>query len=71
MSEYPQHDYDEKFKTVFEKLDRIDSALRGNGQVGMVTRLDRLERSMATVSRIVWLLVAVGLAQVVNMLWGA
>jgi len=26
---------------------------------------------MATVSRIVWLLVAVGLAQVVNMLWGA
>ena len=56
---------------VFEKLDRIDSALRGNGQVGMVTRLDRLERSMATVSRIVWLLVAVGLAQVVNMLWSA
>ena len=64
------NEHDEKFTIVFDKLDRIDAALRGNGQVGMVTRLDRLERSMAAVSRIVWLLVAVGIGQVVNMLWG-
>ena len=72
MHDCPEkRDCDKKFAEISTMLKTIDESLRGNGKVGLCTRVDRLERSWTTTSRLVWLLVGVGLVQIVNMLWGA
>ena len=54
----------QQFDILFEKLDRIDVAIRGNGKPGIIVRLDRLEQSAKSQAKLIWLLigaVAVGL----------
>jgi len=45
-----------QFRLIHEKLDRLDRAIRGNSQPGIMVRLDRLERRSATTLRLVWLI---------------
>jgi len=47
----------QQFDILFEKLDRIDVAIRGNGKPGIIVRLDRLEQSAKSQAKIIWLLV--------------
>ena len=47
-----------EFAAVHGKLDRMDEAIRGNGELGIKTRLDRLERSDAIRNRLLWLITA-------------
>ena len=61
-----QWDCDKEFDEISKMLKSIDESL-----VGLCTRLERLERSLTTTSRVIWLLVGIGLVQVINMLWGA
>jgi hypothetical protein len=42
------------------KLDTIDSTIRGNGKVGILTRLDRLEQIQLFKSKLFWIGVGVG-----------
>jgi hypothetical protein len=54
----------QQFDILFEKLDRIDVAIRGNGKPGIIVRLDRLEQSAKSQAKLIWLLagaVAAGL----------
>ena len=48
----------DEFASVHTKLDKLDEAIRGNGKVGITTRLDRLERDAAVRSRLLWLITA-------------
>ena len=43
-----------EFAEIKDTLKSIDHAIRGNGKVGIVTRLDRVERVLATGSRVFW-----------------
>jgi len=47
----------QQFEILFEKLDRIDVAIRGNGKPGIIVRLDRLEQSAKSQAKLIWLLV--------------
>lgn len=46
----------DEFALVHAKLDKLDEAVRGNGKIGIMTRLDRLERSEAVRSKLIWLI---------------
>ena len=47
----------QQFDILFEKLDRIDVAIRGNGKPGIIVRLDRLEQTAKSQAKLIWLLV--------------
>lgn len=51
-----------KFDLLFEKIDRLDEAIRGNGKPGILMRLDRLEQAEVKRAKLVWLLVGALLA---------
>ncbi len=60
----------QSFKVLFQKFDRLDEAIRGNGKVGIVIRLDRLEQRARRQGKLIWLLlgaVATGLATALAM----
>lgn len=44
-----------EFRELHAKLDRLDEAIRGNGKVGILTRLDRLEQLQAQRRRMFWI----------------
>ena len=44
-------------KVIFEKLDRLDIAIRGNGKLGVLTRLTLLEHGFTWRNRLVWMLI--------------
>ena len=44
----------QQFDILFEKLDRIDVAIRGNGKPGIQVRLDRLEQERLNRSKLAW-----------------
>ena len=55
----------QSFKVLFQKLDRLDEAIRGNGKVGILIRLDRLEQGAGRHEKLIWMLagaMATGLA---------
>ncbi len=58
-----------EFASIHGKLDKMDEAIRGNGKPGIQLRLDRLESSHATRSRLVWLVVGAGVTLAVGALW--
>jgi hypothetical protein len=59
-------DYSEEFRReVIEKLDRLDRAIRGNGKLGLVTRVDRLEQSESTRRRLTWIIVGAVVVQLI------
>jgi hypothetical protein len=55
-----ENQYDRICRSEFEeingKLDRIDVSLRGNGKIGIITRLDRLERAAQMQSKMMWII---------------
>ena len=60
-----QQDCDKKFDLIFQKLDRIDEAIRGNGKLGIGTRVDRLEQSESTRRRLTWIIVGAVIVQLI------
>ena len=42
---------------IHAKLDRLDEAIRGNGQPGLKHRLERLEEAAASRQRLTWIVV--------------
>ena len=46
-----------RFDTIDATLSRIDVAMRGNGTIGITTRVDRLEQGSKRISRLMWLVV--------------
>jgi len=59
MTEYCDNEKhcQQQFDILFEKLDRIDVAIRGNGKPGIIVRLDRLEQSAKSQAKLIWLLI--------------
>ena len=57
------------FEVIHEKLDRLDEAVRGNGKPGIQLRLDRLEASERSRSRLLWLIAGAALTLAVNTIW--
>ena len=39
-----------------KRIDECDEAIRGNGKPGLNTRVAKLEQSMSTMAKIIWLL---------------
>ena len=58
-----------EFSSLHTKLDRLDEAVRGNGKPGIQLRLDRLETSQATRSRLLWLIAGATTTMAVSALW--
>ena len=54
-----------EFRSIHEKLDRMDQAIRGNGQLGLVTRVDRLEQTEMTRRKLRWLATGAALTFIV------
>ena len=65
----PKDQCQREFRVLFEKIDRLDEAVRGNGKPGIQRRLDRLEAVDATRSKILWLIAASTVALAVGALW--
>jgi hypothetical protein len=49
-------------------LGKLDAAVNGNGKLGLVTRVDRIERISDGLTKAVWLLVAAAISVVVKLL---
>ena len=57
-NEAMRSDHKDATGVLFKKLDGIDKMLRGNGQPGMMVRVDRLEQESITRSKIFWITAA-------------
>ena len=57
----------QEFAEIKGKLDRLDEAIRGNGDLGLKTRIDRLERSEAIRSKLLWLITASSVTMALSM----
>ena len=71
----PESDqYENVCKTRFDEqhalLKRIDTAIRGNGQLGINTRLDRLERFDKVWSKLGWLVAGGGVVMILTHFFG-
>jgi len=51
------------------KLDRLDDAVRGNGQPGIQVRLDRLESADRSRSKLLWILVGAAVTLAASSIW--
>jgi hypothetical protein len=49
-------------------LGKLDAAVNGNGKLGLVTRVDRIERISGALTRATWLLVAAAISFAVKLL---
>ena len=58
-----------EFAAVHTKLDRMDVAIRGNGKPGIQVRLDRLESSARSRSRLIWIILSVAATLTVSAIW--
>lgn len=57
MNECKQYDDCHKaFDVLFGKLDRLDEAIRGNGKLGILIRLDRLEQDARRQGKLIWMI---------------
>ncbi|MAX24994.1 MAG: hypothetical protein CMJ19_10865 [Phycisphaeraceae bacterium] len=59
----------QQFKELHDKLDRLDHAIRGNGEPGINIRLDRLEQNAIRHARWMWLIAGAGVTSLVNILF--
>lgn len=59
-----QHQLD----VLFEKIDRLDESIRGNGKPGIIVRLDRLEQSAKSQGKLIWLLIGSAVASLATVL---
>ena len=58
-----------EFREIHTKLDRLDTAIRGNGKPGIQTRLDRLENAEKTRSRLLWIIAGALVTLAVGATW--
>lgn len=58
-----------EFPVIHAQLDRLDEALRGNGRLGILLRLDRLETAEAVRSKLLWIISASALSLAVAAVW--
>ena len=58
-----------EFAAIHAKLDRLDEAIRGNGRLGILLRLDRLESAEAVRSKLLWIIAASVLSLAVAAVW--
>jgi hypothetical protein len=58
-----------QLEQLHEKLDRLDHAIRGNGEPGINIRLDRLEQNAMRHARWMWLIAGAGVTSMVNILF--
>ena len=62
MDECNEHfECHKRFDLLFEKLDKLDASIRGNGKPGILLRLDRLEQDAKRQSKLIWLIVGAGI----------
>ena len=69
-----QTECSKKFDLLFEKLKSIDDALRGSieeDRPGVMLRLDRLERSERTRSRLSWMVIGSAIAAIIAVIVAA
>lgn len=45
------------FEVLFNKIDKLDESIRGNGKPGILIRLDRLEQDAKRQSKLIWLII--------------
>jgi len=67
VSEQYENICKQEFAEIKAKLDRLDEAIRGNGEVGLKTRIDRLERSDLIRSKLLWLITASAITGAVSL----
>jgi len=65
----PKDQCQREFRVLFDKLDRLDEAVRGNGRPGIQARLERLEFAAAARSRLLWIIAGSVVALAVGALW--
>jgi len=65
----PKDQCQREFRVLFEKLDRLDEAVRGNGRPGIQARLSRLESAEAIRGRLLWVIASATVALAVGALW--
>lgn len=58
-----------EFAAIHAKLDRLDEAIRGNGRLGILLRLDRLESAEAVRSKLLWIITASVLSLAAAAVW--
>ncbi|AQT67941.1 hypothetical protein STSP2_01093 [Anaerohalosphaera lusitana] len=58
----------DEFAQLTRKIDKLDDAIRGNGELGLKVRIDRLERAQATRNKLVWLITAAVITSSVSLL---
>jgi len=58
-----------EFAAIHAKLDQLDEAIRGNGRLGILLRLDRLESAEAVRSKLLWIIAASVLSLAVAAVW--
>lgn len=63
------NEFEAKIMQLCEQVNRIDVAIRGNGEPGIKTRLDRLERSEVVRSRLQWIVAAATVSLILGQLW--
>ena len=62
---------DEQLARIFEKLEILDEAIRGDARgrsVGLLNRVDRLEQTESRRSKAVWIAVGSGITSIVSFL---
>ena len=64
-----ENDSCSQFDELHNKLDRLDHAIRGNGEPGINIRLDRLEQNAIRHTRWMWLIAGAGVTSLVNILF--
>lgn len=58
----------DEFAELHKKLDRLDTAIRGNGRLGIITRIDRLERTEAVRNKLLWLIAGSSITAAMSLL---
>jgi hypothetical protein len=59
----------DEFASIHRKLDTMDEAIRGNGKPGIQLRLDRLESSERSRSRLLWLIAGSAVTMAARAVW--
>jgi hypothetical protein len=63
-------DCEDLFKMIFERFDKLEEMLKGNGKPGITVRLDRVESKVNTVAKLAWVTVGVIITAIVKGLFG-
>jgi hypothetical protein len=58
--------FERQFEAIHAKLDRLDEAIRGNGKLGLLVRVDRLERDGRRQDKLIWLVTGALVTSVVG-----